>query len=189
MAGMIDIEIDATGFLKLDGRLFRSNEPRNNGLAARLLRMAQFMQVLARRYGDLLGGDSRLVGQEKVELARQIDGLMIECLGLRCLLAQAESFSLPIPRTRHALQFTIDDDTIHGTGQLGTGIRLKPQRFSAWLDRMRQERLPSLLRNLGEAFADGVLTDDERTSLLHDVDLLFLGILLTRESLLRASME
>lgn len=185
MPGIMDIDIDSSGFLRLDGRLFRSKEPGADGLAARIGRLAQIMRLVSEHHSNLLGADSRLVGQEKVELARQMDGLLIEVLGLRCHITGTTSFSISIPKTSRTLQITIDGDAIHGSGQLGNDIRLKPDRFAVWLHRMRDERLPAFVRKLGQAFEDGLVTDEERRSLLHDIDLLFLGILVMRESLLR----
>ncbi|MCR9144800.1 MAG: hypothetical protein NXI24_21360 [bacterium] len=129
-----------------------------------------------------LTDDGHLVGVERFELIAALDDGLNHFVQLRRVLDGRTNLTATHPRYDFRMLITVRGQSWQGQGRLGRYQRLSNNAFRMWLSRLRKERLPALIKFLGQAVSDGVLDQRERLILDRSIDRMIFGFILVREN-------
>ncbi|MEQ9365501.1 MAG: hypothetical protein RIF32_14745 [Leptospirales bacterium] len=133
-------------------------------------------------YTSLTEQDGHLVGVERFKLVAALDQGLNHFVQLRRVLDGRANLTATHPRYDFRMLVNIRGNAWQGQGRLGRYQRLNSSAFRLWLSRLREERLPKLIKFLGSALADGVLDQRERLILDRSIDRMIFGFILVREN-------
>ncbi len=185
----MEIEIKSNGEVTILARLLLDVASGENNIASYLKDLVYSMRTIQQHYHRLISNDGQLIGQEKIELVRLMEESIQYIIIIRHVLAGIPEFSIPIPKTKYSIAFHYADDAIKGSGRIGPNVRINDGKFSLWLKNMLDKKAKKLIHHVGDAMADGELSDEERNVLIDDFNSLFIGFLLSREALLSGEMD
>lgn len=177
-------EISDEGRIVVQGALPHYNlEPAQASHVFWLQTFIQHFNEAEECYSRLLA-DGRLIGQERLELMQHLDHAMNHLMALRRLLERgAERFSIVDLFHDFELHVRIQPTQNRwiGEGQLGRKRRLNSESLSVWFGNTRRRRLTALVRAVGEALRDGVISPKEKGQLCGALDRVIFSFLLLRE--------
>ena len=131
---------------------------------------------------SLTDDDGHLIGVERFELIAALDHGLNHFVQLRRVLDGKIDLTASHPRYDFRLLINVRGETWRGQGQVGRYQNINTSAFRLWLSRLRTERLPAVIKFLGQALADGVLDERERLILDRSIDRMIFGFILVREN-------
>jgi len=177
-------EISPEGRIVVQGFLPRYNlEGADQSFVFWLQTFVQHFNEAEECYAKLMD-DDRLIGQERFVLIGQLDTALNHMIALRRLVDKgAERFS--IVELYHDFELHIrileSQNRWTGQGQLGRRHRLQTKNLRIWFSETRKKRLTAIVRAVGAALQDGIVTNSEQGHLARALDRVIFSFLLLRE--------
>ena len=181
-----EIDITSGGGVAINGLL---PDPMPDTLQAALRGFIESLNSVRASYVRLLSDDRKLTGQERLELTCLLDQSMNFLVAVRYAIEKRPDFDAIVMKFNHHLRIRIQAPKWTGQGQMGRFRNLATKDFPLWLSRLQRERLPGLIKFLGQAMADGKLDDKERLLLNRSIDRSLFSILIVRESILSTMVD
>lgn len=140
-------------------------------------------------YAKMLVDDNKVTGHERLELTKKLDAAMNYIVVARSKIENKTTMTAHIMKYNRRLKISIRSDSWYGQGHLGRFREMQIHEFPVWLSRIQKDRLPNLLRLLGQAMSDGKIDVREKILLSRCIDRLIFSLLFVRESVLSTQLD
>ncbi len=188
----LKVNVNESGTVTLHGKLpvIEYLPPDQTAISYYLSSLVKDLKEIGKLYKDLMSNDGRLIGQERVALSRKMENSICVLIQLRHVLEGDSSINILNLKTRGQIQISIHGDTFNGQGYFGRSkVRLNHEKFSRWLNHSANSRLKYFIHTYANASEDGIIDSKELADLNRQLDTLVIGFLLSRESIMSASMD
>lgn len=178
----VSISIDKDGYVKGSGPMPEPCEPFENPLSIRLVAFIKKVNQVRDFYHEALSDDGRMIGQERYDVTRALDGALTQLLALRHALHGDDHMTIRVPKFDFELQIEIHRRYWDGNGMFGKQRRITNPDFQFWLKRI-QERLLSFVKYLNDAQLDGEIDSKELHIIIEAIDRIFCNIIIVRDNI------
>ena len=178
----VTLEIDKDGYLKGSGPMPDPVEPHLNPLSVRLAAFIKKVNQVRELYRIALADDGRMIGQERYEVTRALDGALTQLLALRHALHGDNTMTIRVPKFNFEIQVEVRKRFWEGNGLFGKERRVSNPDFKFWLKRI-QERLLSFVKYLNDAQLDGEIDSKEMAIIIEAIDRIFCNIVIVRDNI------
>lgn len=140
-------------------------------------------------YAKMLVNDDKVAGHERLLLTKRLDLAMNFIVLARSKIENKIKMTVHIMKYNRRLQIDIQGNSWRAQGHLGRFREMQIHDFPVWLSRLQKDRLPDLLRLLGQAMSDGKIDVREKIILSRCIDRFIFSIIIVRESILSTKVD
>ncbi len=172
------IEISKDYELKSFGR-FSEDLSIPGRLKDRLLELTGSFKKVGNLYLSHLGDDQKVTGLEKKELVEALEEVLIFVVMLRRIdfAPSQDRVSVEKSEGKFKLELKFVEKSLwQFTGVMLSDYQIKNRNFKEWFNVTLSDEIKKFLAIYGSAVADKEITPDERTSIIAQLDKLFLEI-------------
>jgi len=161
-----------------------------SNLSSWIKKFINYFNNLGIMYNKYFQNDGELIGQEKANLVKALDGLLGGIILLRNYITKDCPYKFESLCNKYNYWFEIKIDNINwrGKGKMSSNYAFDNYSFADWYNIMIK-KIQKVFRDYSKAMEDGILTANEANTLNHFIESIIYEILVIEKVLISTDLD